>query len=101
MERNIRLAEDAAAKIWRLGAAALCPHKNSERFGGVVPDDVILAGDLEILRRCDALFLIDGWKRSAGATAERTEAVARGIPVFESIEKLDAWLRSEAAFLGV
>ncbi len=36
---------------------ALCPHKNTAGFGGLpgCSDDMWLQGDLELLRRCDAV----------------------------------------------
>lgn len=50
-------------------------------MGGIVPDEAFLAGDLEILRRCDAVVLLTGWNESAGALAERDFAVAEAIPL--------------------
>ena len=41
------------------------------------------AMDIDMLRRCDELWvlMIDGWDRSAGITAEVAAAVAIGLPV--------------------
>ena len=83
---NIREAERAALFVWRYGGAALCPHKNTAGLGGALglPDSVWLEGDLEILRRCDALWAIPGWESSTGATHEVAEAQRLGIPVLLS-----------------
>ena len=78
--RNIRHAEQYAIKYWKLGYAVICPHKNSALFGGLADDSVWLDGDLEFLRRSDVIVLIPGWKTSAGAKAERREAIRLGIP---------------------
>lgn len=94
--RNIRAAEALAVEVWRLGAVAICPHKNSAMFGGVVSDDAILAGDLEILRRCDAVLVTDNWRDSAGARGEVHEAKRIGLPVFDSLTALGEWLDKPA-----
>ena len=36
---NIRRAEEAAIRLWMDGWAVICPHKNTARLGGVVPDE--------------------------------------------------------------
>jgi len=46
---NIRRAERVALKYWQLGYAVICPHTNTALFDGAAPDDVWLAGDLELL----------------------------------------------------
>ncbi len=65
---------------------------NTAFFGGAAPDDIWLEGDLEILRRCDAVLCVDGWQSSKGATAEVGEARQRSIPVFESVGAVQSWL---------
>lgn len=67
---NIRHAEAAAIRLWQTGWAVICPHLNTRMFGGLCPDDTWLKGDLEILKRCDAIYMVDGWQRSRGATDE-------------------------------
>ena len=81
IEQNIRRAEDAAALVWKAGLAALCPHANSRHMDGVTTDENFLAGTMEMLRRCDAVLLVEGWKRSTGARDEVTEAMRLGKPV--------------------
>lgn len=97
--RNIRDAESLALRVWRLGHAALCPHLNTANFSGVCPDEVWLKGDLEMLRRCDAILMTDTWMQSAGATAERERARKLGIPVFyeEYFHELGQWLDTAAS----
>lgn len=85
MENNIRRAEALALEVWRLGAAAICPHCNTRFFQGAAPDEVWLSGTLEMLRRCDAVITTHDWQLSKGARAEVAEAYTRGIPVFSSI----------------
>lgn len=78
IEQNIRRAEDAAALVWKAGLAALCPHANSRHMDGVTTDENFLAGTMEMLRRCDAVLVLEGWKKSTGACAEVEEAVRLG-----------------------
>jgi nucleoside 2-deoxyribosyltransferase len=82
IEQNIRRAECLALEVWKAGAAAICPHTNTRFFQGVALDEVWLKGDIEIMRRCDAVLLTANWEISSGARAERKEAKALGIPVF-------------------
>ncbi|MEK6797377.1 MAG: DUF4406 domain-containing protein [Planctomycetota bacterium] len=92
VHRNIQAAELWTVELLRLGAAVICPHKNTAYLGGAVSDKHVLAADLEILRRCDAMFLIPGWWHSAGTLGEIAFATEMGIPVFERLEELAAWL---------
>jgi hypothetical protein len=90
---NIRNAERVALQVWKLGAACLCPHANTAHFQDEAADEIWLQGDLELLRRCDAVLLTPDWGRSMGARAERAFAEERGIPTFEQVSDLAAWLR--------
>lgn len=92
---NVRKAERVALKVWEMGAAALCPHLNTANFQFAAPDEVWLEGDKELLKRCDACVLADGWEKSAGSRAEIKYAESLGIPVFDSLEKLSIWLVEE------
>lgn len=92
VRQNIRAAEAAAVAIWAMGAVAVCPHKNTAGLGGACPDHVWLVGDIEMLRRCDAIYMLDGWGGSRGASAEWGFAKENGIPVFETLDTLKDWL---------
>jgi hypothetical protein len=88
IECNIRRAEELALEVWRRGAAALCPHTNTRFFQGAAPDEVWLAGDLEMLARCDAILMTGDWARSSGARAEHDYAVEHGIPVLYDVSEV-------------
>ena len=94
---NIRKAEAAALFVWQYGGAALCPHKNTALFGGApgCSDDVWLAGDIEMLLRCDAVWMIDGWRDSIGARRERDVARENGIPALFEHNDVIAFLNEE------
>jgi len=92
VERNIREAEEVAADVWKSGAVAICPHKNTAHFGGLVADQTFLDGDIEILRRCDALIVTPNWEISAGAVKEVSFATEAMIPVFFNIKDFCNWM---------
>lgn len=94
---NVRTAERAALEVWKMGAAALCPHTNTANFQGAAPDEVWLEGDLEMLRRCDAVYALPTFHLSTGAKAEIAEAERRHIPVFYKLADLFQWLRTPEA----
>jgi nucleoside 2-deoxyribosyltransferase len=91
---NIRKAERVALSIWQLGAACICPHANTAHFQGAAPDHVWLEGDIELLRRSDAVMLVEGWEQSEGTQAEVAYAREHQIPVFWLLSELAMWLRA-------
>lgn len=92
VQENIMRAMALSVEAWRLGAVALCPHANTMFFTGAADDRVWLDGDLELLRRSDAVLLTDNWQTSSGARHEVDVARAAGIPVFETLDALRAFL---------
>lgn len=95
VEQNIRRAEMLALEVWILGAACICPHTNTRFFDGVLQDNTFLDGDLEIIKRCDALLMTHDWKTSVGATAEHAYAIRQGLNIFYDLGSLNRWLRNE------
>ena len=87
-EQNIRRAEELSLKVWQNGMAAVCPHTNTRFFVGAADREVWLKGDIEILKRCDAVLLAPGHEISSGTQAEIKVASGCGIPVFGSMEGL-------------
>jgi nucleoside 2-deoxyribosyltransferase len=102
IEQNIRRAEEVALEVWRTpGWCAICPHTNTRFFQGAAPDKIWLEGDLEILRRCDAIVLTKNWQKSSGTRAEVKLALTLGIPIFDDSKSLakgyslnPEWLKS-------
>ena len=85
---NIRRAEAVAVWLWQKGWVVICPHKNTAFFGGACDDSVWLSGDLELLRRSDAICMLPGWEDSAGARAECAMAKALGKEVYLNPEEV-------------
>jgi len=78
---NIIKARAAAQRFWRLGWAVICPHTNTAFMGGE-DDSKFLEGDLELLRRCDAVYFLSGWYESEGATFEHRLATQMGKEIY-------------------
>jgi hypothetical protein len=95
IEQNIRKAEEYALDIAVMGAAPLCPHTMYRFFQGALPDRFWLEVTMELAKKCDAIFMCNGWEQSSGSRGERHEMIALGRPVFESFAMLDEWLREE------
>ena len=83
---NIHHARVQAHRLWNEGWAVICPHANTAFFGGPESHEIDwekwLGGDLEILRRCDAVFMLNNWEDSKGAKAELKEAKRMGIDIY-------------------
>ena len=79
---NISRARKIAKLLWRMGFAVVCPHSNSAFMDGCAPDGVFLRGDIEMLKRCDAIVLMPGFAQSEGAVEEYFAANLRDIPRF-------------------
>lgn len=96
VQNNVMNAMRIALEVWKAGHAALCPHANTMFFQDAdgCDDSVWLEGDLEMLRRCDAMVMAPNWDLSSGARAEKTFAEAHSIPVFTTPDELKAYLES-------
>lgn len=80
---NIRAAEKVALKYWNLGYAVICPHKNTSFFDGALqlPNSTWLKGDLEMLKRCDAIVMMKNWRKSKGAMVEHNFVLRKRIKI--------------------
>lgn len=92
--RNIERAREAARRLWSLGVVVICPHANTAMMDGDGID--FLAGDLELVRRSDAVVMLEGWEASEGARREREEAIRCGIPVYLGVEEAERALAGGA-----
>jgi len=79
---NIMKARTVARQLWVMGFVVICPHTNTIFMDGEdIPPEVFLEGDLEILRRCDAILMLDGFEHSQGAVQEWELAKELDMPV--------------------
>ena len=77
--QNIRHARDVAQRMWLEGKAAICPHLNTAWFEG--DRQIFIDGDLEILSRCDSIYMLKGWRGSEGAKGELDLARRMGLAI--------------------
>lgn len=83
---NIMHARKVALQLWKRGWAVICPHANTV-FMGFVGDErdgsnIFLLGDLEILKRCDAIYMLNNWRASSGAKGELELAKKLNLEVY-------------------
>jgi hypothetical protein len=50
--------------------------------------DKWMAGDLEILSRCDAIVMCPGWNKSVGCLMEFSKAKELGIKIYHTIDEV-------------
>ena len=88
---NIHHARVAAHRLWHEGWAVICPNGNTAFFGGIGERDKNdpngdwqrwINGDLEILSRCDAIYMLSNWRDSEGAILEYNRAQKLGLLTF-------------------
>ncbi len=78
---NIMDAREAGILIWSLGAVAIVPHLNTMFYPSEIPYMEYMRGDFEIIRRCDAIYMLHNYEFSTGALAEKSFAVSLELPV--------------------
>ena len=88
---NIDKAERISKKIWKNGMAAICPHLNTRNWNGLLSQDEFIEGYFSIVKKCDAMIMLDNWKDSEGAQAEHWLAASYGIPIFYNLNDLKEW----------
>lgn len=91
-QRNIFAARLTASDVVRLGAYPVTPHANLADFESLQSQEWFYEATLADMRTCDAVLTVPGWEASVGARGEVAEARRLGIPVFETIDELRAWL---------
>ena len=111
IDDNIEDAEKMSIRLWEMGFTVICPHLNTAHFEQdcTCKYQDYIEGDLEILSRCDAIFMLPNWEYSKGATAELQFAkvmdanpggritsdhniyTGKPIKILKSLEEAQAW----------
>lgn len=80
---NIHHAHRVARELWLKGWAVICFHTNSAWMDDLgKTDKLFLDGDLEILKRCDAIMMLTNWDQSVGAIGEWQLAADRDLEIY-------------------
>lgn len=85
VDENIAKARVVAAKLWDEGVSVICPHANTGHFESLCVKakyEDFMAGDFDMIRRCDAIVMMTGWENSPGANREHSLALLLRIPVY-------------------
>jgi len=81
-------ALEVSHQLWELGLLHYCPHANSPQVGATDVDyETWMRMDLEVLRRCDWILMLDGWGSSEGCRREFNLAQALQIPITYNIRE--------------
>jgi len=93
IEANLKLARTTAIQVWEAGFTCLAPHLNTIHFeiDSKCKYEDYLAGDLQLLQRCDCILMLNNWESSNGAKTEKEFAELNKIPVLYSLNQLIAF----------
>jgi len=95
VQRNIDHARYYAQEIALLGGYPVTPHLTTAHFDGIQTYDWWCDTTLELMRRCDAVFMLPAWGESKGARGEHMEALKLKLPVFYTLYMIDNWLNDK------
>ena len=95
VRRNVERARDAGLWVARQGGYPVIPHTMTSDFDKQLTDEFWLDGTMELLRRCDAICMMENWAKSVGAQAERREAVRLELPVlYVDDNMVERWVKA-------
>jgi len=96
IDSNIRLAREAAIELWEKGFTVICPHLNTQNFEKdcTCKYEDYLTGDTTIVKRVDAVFMLENWMESQGASVEKATVEDYNIPVFFTIKKVEEYFEN-------
>ena len=108
VEKNIAKAEEVSIGLIRAGFHVITPHKNIAGYekyeDGTLNKRTWMDMCFNILKRCDAIYVMDNWKDSEGAKEEIAYAHRHGIPVIYEegfpIDRLQEFWRIQQIFNG-
>jgi hypothetical protein len=91
IEDNIKKAEAVSIQLFQRGWNVFTPHKNTshyEMYESVTDLNYMtwIKTTADMLFRCDAIFLMKNWQKSAGAIKEKECAISLSLPLFYGIE---------------
>jgi len=85
---NIRRMKRIATYLWKKGIAVYSPHLNSGHVDSKETDKFVLPANIEMLKRCDAIYVTKKWENSQGTKDEIEVAMADRIPIFYNSKTL-------------
>ena len=89
VQRNINIAWDWGCEIAKAGAFPVIPHCNTSQMQDIQSPEFWYEGTLELLKRCDAIYMLRDWEDSRGAKVELSLAKELGLEViFQASEEV-------------
>jgi hypothetical protein len=88
VEQNVQRAEALIYPIAEFGFVPVCPHTMYRNLNGTLTYEKWCAITMDLLHGCHAVLMVSGWGMSRGAKAEHTEALRRGLPIYETFADL-------------
>jgi len=85
---NVVAARQAGYQIAKLGFYPIMPTVNTSGFEAANTKEFWYKATAELLNRCDAVYVVDGWHDSTGVKGEIDEAKRLGMPVYYLMQKL-------------
>jgi hypothetical protein len=92
IDTHIAAARESCANLATSRIGFISPHMNSAHFEVITPEvpyDFWIEMTLEIMRRCDAVYVLPGWAESKGTIGELDEASRLGLPIFHCGDELE------------
>ena len=97
-EKNLKIANKHAVKLWNMGYAVICPHSNTAWYDDNEKIKIgfkeFIEGDLAFLNYVDCIFMLPNWDLSKGAKIEHAHAADIDLPIFYSLVKIKKFLKS-------
>jgi hypothetical protein len=92
IERNIARARVYAQEVALMGALPLCPGVIGADMDGTQSYEWWGEAYIQLMRRCDGIFMVPHWESSNGARLEHAEADRLDLPIFYHLSDLKKWL---------
>lgn len=93
--KNIKAAWKAGCQVAALGVYPVVPHMNTAHMDKLQSWEWWIDATLELMLRCNAVLMMEGWEKSRGARGEEAMAKKVGIPVFYNIVDLAGWVAGQ------
>ena len=87
-ELHIKAAQHIGYKLAKDGFYPVMPTVNTAYFDRIGDDRFWLSSTMELMRRCDVVYVVEGSHESKGVQAEIKEARKLGIPIYIHLEDL-------------
>jgi hypothetical protein len=86
VEENCRRAREVGAELAKCGPNIfpVIPHQTGRDIEHIGDYRFWIEGTVELMRRCDVVYVCPGWEGSRGTLGEIAEAERLGIPVIRN-----------------